>query len=244
MRCLYLSNLLALILSLLISFASTASAGDYAKQHIFGFSPDGNTFAFEQFGVQDGSGFPYADIFVIDTSSDKWIKGSPFEVLMRDERANVKWARREALTKAGNVLRQHLVTKPGRLLSSNTPEEFYADPHKVIVNTNGVVLSAPERWIFTLEEFPITNRQCATYIGAPAKGFRLMAQKEGGEPLKLHEDTSIPKSRGCPLRYAISDVVAYEPVGGARVIAVLVSIFAHGFEGPNRRFLAVTKRFK
>lgn len=244
MRYSYLSNVLTLTLSLLISFASTGSAGDYAERHIFGFSPDGNTFAFEQFGVQDGSGFPYADIFVIDTPSDKWVKESPFEVLMRDERAEVKWARKEALTKAGNVLRQRLITKPGRLLASNPTGELSADSHKVIVNTNRVVLSAPVRWTFTLEEFPITNKQCAAYIGEPAKGFRLMAQKEGGEPLKLHEDASIPKSRGCPLRYAISDIVAYEPDGGATVVAVLVSVFAHGFEGPDRRFLAVTKRFK
>lgn len=244
MRRSYLSKVLTLALSLLISFAVTASAGDYAERHIFGFSPDGKTFAFEQFGVQDGSGFPYADIFVIDTSSDKWVKGSPFEVLKRDERAQVKWARKEALTKAGNVLRQHLVSKPGRLLASNPPEELSSDPHKVSVNTNRVVPSPPERWTFTLEEFPITNKQCSAYIGASPKGFRLMAQKEGGVPLKLHEDASIPKSRGCPLRYAISDIVAYEPDGGARVMAVLVSVFAHGFEGPDRRFLAVTRRFK
>jgi predicted secreted protein len=235
---------LAVTISILHAFARPAGAGDLADRNILGFSPDGGTFAFEQFGVQDGSGFPYTDIFVVDTLSDQWVKGSPFRVLMRDERSQLKWARREALTKAGNTLRQRQISKPGRLLASNPPAELSADPHRVVVNVSQIVIGPPERWTFTLDEIPIANEQCAAFTSVPVKGFRLYVQRQGGAPLKLHEDTSIPKSRGCPLRYAISDVVAYEPDGGSRVIAVLVSVFSHGFEGPDRRFLAVTKRFE
>jgi predicted secreted protein len=36
--------------------------GDYADRTILGFSPDGGIFAFEEFGVGDGSGYPYATI--------------------------------------------------------------------------------------------------------------------------------------------------------------------------------------
>jgi predicted secreted protein len=42
-----------------------AHAGDYAYRDILGFSSDGKSFAFEEYGVQDGSGFPYANIFVV-----------------------------------------------------------------------------------------------------------------------------------------------------------------------------------
>ncbi|MGE6786024.1 DUF2259 domain-containing protein, partial [Ensifer adhaerens] len=38
--------------------ASPALAGDYAALQPIGFSADGNVFAFEEYGVQDGSGFP------------------------------------------------------------------------------------------------------------------------------------------------------------------------------------------
>jgi predicted secreted protein len=236
--------LLVVTFTLLHSFARPANAGDYAERYILGFSPDGNSFAFEQFGVQDGSGFPYTDIFVVDTLSDQWVKGSPFRVLLRDERAELKWARRDAMTKAGNTLRQRLITKPGRLLANNPPGELSADPHRVAVNISRIVTGPPERWTFTLDEIPIANKECAAFTDVPTKGFRLTVQMESGAALKLHEDISVPKSRGCPLRYAISDVVAYEPDGGSRVVAVLISVFAHGFEGPDRRFLAVTKRFK
>ena len=49
--------------------SGTALAGDFANLNVLGFSSDGNIFAFEQYGVQDGSGFPYADRFYIDTNT-------------------------------------------------------------------------------------------------------------------------------------------------------------------------------
>ncbi len=54
---------------------------------MIGYSEDGNYFAFEQFGIQDGSGFAFSDVFVIDLVNDKWTAGSPFEVEAEDEAA-------------------------------------------------------------------------------------------------------------------------------------------------------------
>ncbi|RUV10776.1 DUF2259 domain-containing protein, partial [Mesorhizobium sp. M5C.F.Ca.IN.020.32.2.1] len=49
--------------SLLAQFATSldAQAGDVAELEILGFTSDGGAFAFEEYGVQDGSGFPYAN---------------------------------------------------------------------------------------------------------------------------------------------------------------------------------------
>lgn len=230
------------VVALMLCFSNTVNAGERAERQILGFSPDGRYFAFEQFGVQDGSGFPYSDIFVIDTTTDEWVAGSPFHVTLKDERAQQKWARKEAIGKAGNLLRKLVISQPGRLLASNPPAELSADPHRVAVNTSRIIAGPPERWTFTLEETAFENAQCAPFTASPIMGFQLNAQQEGGDAIALHEDASIPKSRGCPLRYAISDIIIHEPNGGARIFAVLVSVYAHGFEGPDRRFLAVTKR--
>ncbi len=72
---------LTFISSILIDFTSCiyVYAGDFAKREIHGFSIDGQLFAFEEYGVQDGSGFPYSTIYVIDTSTDQWTANSPFE---------------------------------------------------------------------------------------------------------------------------------------------------------------------
>ncbi|MGQ3280698.1 MAG: DUF2259 domain-containing protein, partial [Shinella sp.] len=40
-----------------------ASAGDFSTFQTLGFSPDGKVYAFEEFGVQDGSGFPYSTVY-------------------------------------------------------------------------------------------------------------------------------------------------------------------------------------
>lgn len=235
--------LVAAFLTLAFS-ADPLHAGDYAERQILGFSPDGRYFAFEQFGVQDGSGFPYADIFVIDTGNDSWVGGSPFRVLIKDERATVKWARRDVLAKAGNVLRKFVISAPGALLASNPPSELSADPHKVTVNTRFAIPPVREAWTFTLTEIPFKDARCVDLTGEKTMGFALSVSPHQQPARRLHGDTSIPQSRGCPLNYAISDVIMHEPEKGARVFAILISVFSFGFEGPDRRFIAVTHAAK
>ena len=62
---------------------TTALAADAADRAIIGFSGDGRFFAFEEFGIQDGSGFPYANIYVIDLEKDRWVEGSPEHIEVR-----------------------------------------------------------------------------------------------------------------------------------------------------------------
>ena len=237
-----MKSALALMLAL-FALSSPVTAGDFAARQILGFSPDGRYFAFEQYGRQDGSGFPYADIFVIDTQTDSWVNGSPFEAFLRDERAEVKWARREALMKAGNLLREKVISQPGQLLASNPPAEISADPHKVTVNAHFAYLSGNEPWGFELQEFPLTTARCTELLGEPARGFRLTLAPPKGAAILLHADKAVPDSRGCPMRYALSDIVMHE-AEGARVFVALISVYAFGFEGPDRRFIAVTHRVK
>lgn len=215
-------------------------AGDFAERYILGFSPDGRYFAFEQFGRQDGSGFPYADIFLIDTHRDAWVNGSPYRVLLKDERAKIKWARREALSKAGNALRKYTISRPGRLLASNPAAELSANPHEVRVNARFAIPSVKEPWVFRLEERAIALQRCADLLGKAAKGFSLRVMPFEASARELHSDHTIPESCGCPLRYAISDVILHEPNEAPRVFVILISVYSFGFEGPDRRFIAVT----
>lgn len=230
----------ALAFCIMTAGSGPAPAGDFATRKILGFSPDGRYFAFEQFGVQDGSGFPYADIFIIDTSRDSWVAGSPFRVLLRDEAESIGAARRNVLAKATGLLRELAISRPGHVLASNPPAELSADPHRVTVNPRFQILSAREPWDFTLAEIPIPVARCADLLSEPAKGFRLSVTPYKGAGTVLHEDRSVPKSRGCPMSYALSDVVMYAPDSGRRIFVVLLSVYSFGFEGPDRRFIAVT----
>src|SRR5215207_8757888 len=61
-------------------------AGDYANIHFIGFSRDGKYLAFEQYGTADGSGFPYADLYLLDVEKNVFA-AKPFEVYLEKERA-------------------------------------------------------------------------------------------------------------------------------------------------------------
>ena len=76
------------------------------------------------------------------------------------------------------------------------------------------------------------------------QGFRLVLANPAGERRAIHDDTALPASRGCPQDYAISDVVTYFPEGRDPVMVVLVHVISQGFEGPDRRFLAVATSFQ
>ncbi len=219
--------------------ATAALAGDYAERAILGFSPDGGTFAFEEYGVQDGSGFPYAAIYVIDTASDDWVAGTPVRVLAKDEQASLRETRAAARAEAQLILAAHQVGEPGNLVASNPPTELSADPHHVAFLPRIVVPPSTDGYDLALSEIALPAPGCPD-MGEAFHGFRLVLTAPGGATRTLAADNRIPSSRHCPLRYAISDVLTDYPDGGAPVLVVLLSMFTVGFEGPDRRFLAVT----
>ena len=90
-----------------------------------------------------------------------------------------------------------------------------------------------------LSEFELPADNCPD-MGQPFHGFRLTLTTAAGGTHTLAEDTQIPSSRHCPLGYAISDVLTFYPDGGEPVLAVILDMYTVGFEGPDRRFLAVT----
>lgn len=223
------------------SFAP-ANAGDFAERRALGFSGDGRYFAFEQFGVQDGSGFPYADIFVIDIEADQWVPDTPVRVLLKDEQAGLTSARDKAASQAAPILQNLAISQPGRLLASNPPAEIGDDPHRVSVNTRYELQGGYRPRLYTLSEMQLpAPKICSNVSDAPMKGFRLQSQVSGSPPVTLHEDKSLPESRGCPLAYAISDVFGFRRPDGREVFAILIRNSRVGFEGPDRRFLAVTQ---
>src|SRR5262249_25665717 len=60
--------------------------------------------------------------------------------------------------------------------------------------------------------------------------------------IEMTRDTRVPKSRGCVSAYGFAEVHALRLPGGHTALAVMLHYFAQGFEGPDRRFMAVTAR--
>ncbi|MBB4301770.1 putative secreted protein [Rhodobium orientis] len=234
----------AMLLAALGTIAPAARAADAAKRHIFGFSPDGKYFGFEQYGVEDGTGFPYSDIFLIDVEKDVWVKGTPIQQLVRRAGTDLEKVREASRLRAEPFLwRLNVGTKGNHVLAdpSETAEAAARFvPLTVPDSDDGAGLGSVR---LRLTEFALPAEGCAT-IDEPTKGFVLVLEDAAGQPVRiLEEDTEIPRSRKCPIHYGISDVVVLPRSGEGPALIVIVSIYRYGFEGLDRRFIAIGTAF-
>lgn len=234
----------ALMILIALSFPfHSALAGDFAKRHIHGFSSDGGLFAFEEYGRQDGSGFPYSNIYIIDTQTDQWTAGSPFRAHLDDETKSVFDAREEARIRAGPVMKSF--EERANIVATNRATERGIDDRRMVANPRFASPALENEIEFRLEVFSFTPSSDCEPFG-PSYGFRLkqIATKPGQTTTILHEDTAVPASRNCPLNYRFSDLVTWYPEGKQPVVAVLILVEKVGFEGPDGRYMAVTSTLK
>ena len=215
--------------------APLAVAADASDRAIIGFSMDGTHFAFEEYGVQDGSGFPYADIYIINLKTDKWVKGSPIRVIVRDENATAHTARHQALTEAAPLIEKYGTVQPAKLLASNAVGERVTSPHTMTFKR---FHNLSTLWTVQLTEIDIEQPgECKPF--SPVRGFALSAKIEGEDTaVELYRDKKLPKSRGCPESYKLADVIAFGESEKAHVV-VLVHKLTFGFEGRDARFIAI-----
>ncbi|GAA2823643.1 putative secreted protein [Aminobacter aminovorans] len=226
----------------LCTASQVALAGDAAELNVLGFSADGKVFAFEEYGIQDGSGFAYANRFYIDTTSDAFLPGTPVRVQMEDESIGLDAARAEARKRGDKVVKEdELAANRGRLAGFNAVTETSADPFSMTVNPRPVFPPIDPQLAFKLEEISFGEIERCAGLG-PVKGFKLVRVGDGGKTDVLQEDKDVPQSRGCPTGYRIGGVQTFFGDGGTAAYAVLVTVIRHGFEGPDHRWIAVTGR--
>lgn len=234
----------AAILALSFAFGSLpANAGSVAALEILGFSADASIFAFEEYGIQDGSGFPYANRYYIDVATDGFVPGTPIRVRIDDENAALRQARDQAGAPGQAIVSDaELAQNRGHTAGINAVTELSADPFRMAVNPRPVIPPIDEAVEFRIEEYTLDATGCDNL--GPTMGFRLLRidLKAGGAVALLHEDTRIPASRGCPLGYQIGAVQTIHPDTGAPSFAVLVAVRSFGFEGPDYRWIAVAGR--
>ena len=92
----------------LLASCGCALAADGAEFNAIGYSPDSRYFAFEQYGVQDGSGFPYWQVFVVDLKTNEWVKGAPVRVVLENEQAKLSAARDKAHSAGTSAARKQV----------------------------------------------------------------------------------------------------------------------------------------
>jgi predicted secreted protein len=233
-----LSIVPALILALSV-WAGAATARENAEYRVIGFSTDGRYFAFEQFGVQDGSGFPYAEIQIIDLDNDKWVAGTPIKVTIKnDSHATPAPARKSAMTKAAGLIAKLKISDPGIVLASRAVTQKDGDPYSLTFRLNPYIRpqqTATVRLKIVGQPLPKT---CQDLI-KETYGFALTWQVRDGPVRTLYRDKALPASRGCAMDYGLSAVISSSSLKSGQRFVVLIDLIRFGFEGPDRRFLAV-----
>ncbi|PWW04370.1 putative secreted protein [Hoeflea marina] len=227
---------------LLCLSATTGRAGDFAEFRPLGFSADGTVFGFEEFGVQDGSGFPYANRYFINTSTDSYA-APPVRVRIDDDTATLADARATAAA-----------TSPALAAGlSDNPGIFAAYQPATELRSNGLELSYTS---FAMEPFPggpykvqlsekplPASAGCAAF-GEESVGFKLRMTETDGElaSITLQDDASVPASRNCPTSYRLGGALTHANPDGSTTHVILILVRSHGFEGADGRWIAVTRR--
>ena len=229
-----------------LTMAAGAAAGDFSTFQPLGFSPDGKVFAFEEFGTQDGSGFPYSTVYFIDTEKDAYLPGTPIRVRIDDEAAGLGKARAESRGKAESLIGQYrLADNPGVLAAFNPMGEAGADRERIEYLPHAIEPTPGGSYALSLETVALApSERCRDITPEGGKGFRLTLVERAGEAADtpVHEDTRIPDSRACPLSYQIGGAMTFHPLDGDPVHVALVLVRSVGFEGANGRWIAVPFR--
>jgi predicted secreted protein len=222
-----------------LALAGQATAGDTASLNVLGYSPDGKVFAFEEYGIADGSGFPYSNIYFLDIAADKFLPGTPIRAYVENE-GPVSVIRETARAKAAPLISKYRLTdNPGVIVAYNPPSELDSDALRV--RFQSFVSAPPHGYTNTLvlevKDFPMPET-CAGFADS-YKGFTLKLTEYQGQPTDkvVHDDTSVPASRLCPNDYRIGAVISSEIREETLIAMILVG--SHGFEGNDRRWIAV-----
>lgn len=241
----------ALSLAVWLLGSAATYAADSAELNILGFSADGHILAFEQFGIEDGSGFPFDEIFVVDLAKDEWVKGSPIKVRSDADGAKLSGVIAEARAKYAPLQKSLGIDEPVQLLARNTPTEVIVNRKAMTFDTwyasseTGATPDSPSalkdaRYTLSISEKKMPGpKDCDVEMGDYA-GFTLSlhAEKDNSNRV-LFADDKLPASRGCPMAYDVQAVVTGLANDQSDQLAAIIGVYAQGFEGKDLRYMAV-----
>ncbi len=182
--------------------AGSAHSGDASHPYPIGFSGSADTFAFADFGIQDGSGFAYASVYVLDISRDQFAV-APIHLVDREYEKGALTVLGEALESARPQLERLNINTPARLVYSGKFEP------PALNRTDAIEISwrdptgpgMPRYTLtLTLTQYPLETQGCDESFG-----FSLAS---GGQ--LLQHDETLPGSRGCPRAYSLARIYIAE----------------------------------
>lgn len=217
-----LASLLVPVLAPLLG-SGLALAGDEATLDFIGFSRDGRHMAFEQYGTQDGSGFPYSEMHVVDVARNTLV--SSVRVLLKAESASLGQARNQTMTQSRAALTRYGIVRgnQGRFAEVAPKREHWQSFDFTALG---------RRYSLNLNE---TLAPATPACGDNVPKYLSLTLRFGTFERMIQNDTRLPASRACAYDYEVHSVFVF-----GRSLAVFVKLLSTGFEGPDVRWMVVT----
>lgn len=228
---------LLIIAIFLFSFSLPAAALERPRLDVLGFSPDGRFFAYQQSGYDRGQ-VAFADLFVIDTKTDKRVSGSPIRIRYTPDQGDLAAARAALKAQSARYLKRLGLNRASAGVS-------YVPKTRTQMSLD---LPWGERAQIKLETHDgMAAPGCP--ISVPVKkgaiaGLSLTMQLPE-QVTVLYNDTMVPRGRGCPLSYRFASGFV-KSRGSDAVIANVIAYQEATMRKDEyvTRYMAVTKVIK
>jgi Predicted secreted protein (DUF2259) len=166
-----------------------------------------------------------------------------------DQETTESIARAEARRQAAPILTKFGVNQPFVVIAYNPITEIIADRKRIEFDSyhrsfgsSKVVPGeiADNRFVMELNMLDLPIGEKCIGFDAKTLGFSLtIKQTQTGKINVAQKDENVPASRGCPYDYDIEAIVETGSDSVEHRMVALVAYYAPGFEGPDRRFMAV-----
>jgi predicted secreted protein len=236
-------------LALLTFFWSPLShAADGSQSRAIGFSPDVRYFAFEEYGIQDGSGSAYSQIFIIDIEKDAWVKGTPIRLQGEEGEGDIDATRAKAMAHAQPLIESLKLTGTYDTIVHMPFTEVIAERSSVRFSryyaSSGNVddYDALGSFRLSVKDVPLSAPQdCPDADIVSFAGMEVsLTNLKTNVSKTLAKDAAIPSSRWCPHGYDLEAIYAPTTQGLQKdPLVALIGVYSRGFEGSNRSFIAV-----
>ncbi len=238
---------IAILLSLIVMLvwgAIPARAGDFAQPAIIGYSTDLRYFAFEEYGIEDASGFPYSSIYFVDLKNNSLVHGAVVHVRLDKEvdplPGKLVRARLLARQKGREWLDKLKIDWPAEILAYNGDGGPDLEGGSLRFGTTGYNGAIIGDYRLSLEMVASdTVLECEKWAISKPQGFVLTIVDYDFQKSEIYRDKTLPKSRNCPLYYKISGVFAPFLARDISDAVALISVYSSGWEGEDRRFIVI-----
>ncbi len=217
------------ILLFFVLLFSFARAGDAANLEFIGFSKDGRYLAFEQFGMTDGIGYPYAQIQIVDVAKNTLLAQT--EKMIEVESSSTAQARAAIKSTVQSLLTRY------KIVSGNQGKFIGIAPTAPNLSGQRSEFIYAGR-TYTLELNSNFEKQAAkTCPDEIASRLELTLSAAGKTRVLQKDGLTLPKSRACALSYEMRSAHLL-----GNNLAVFVAVQTPGFEGADVRFMVITTR--